>query len=253
MPFCPKCKIEYREGFSICSDCKIPLVDSLENMGDSINVLGEEDYGAIDASLIDTEGETGSTSSADIDKDADLTPTEISKEEYEAVKGYIEKENENRSKPSKQYVSTDDKSKEYLSTGITLITIGVLSCTFIALFVLGVLPFKFRGGFSYVIYGVLFLFFASFIYFGINSICRFAEIKKYVQSEKNENSEFEKWFKENITREAIDAHLPLTGNEQSDFFMRNEKIKFMIFKQFPDLSSDYVDMYIDGAYGDIFE
>ncbi len=29
MPWCPVCKNEYREGFSMCSECKIPLVDEL--------------------------------------------------------------------------------------------------------------------------------------------------------------------------------------------------------------------------------
>lgn len=28
MPFCPKCGVEYREGFSRCSDCDVALVDS---------------------------------------------------------------------------------------------------------------------------------------------------------------------------------------------------------------------------------
>ena len=27
--FCPKCKAEYREGFKICADCNVPLVDKL--------------------------------------------------------------------------------------------------------------------------------------------------------------------------------------------------------------------------------
>lgn len=28
--FCPKCKLEYREGFSECSDCQVPLVRNLD-------------------------------------------------------------------------------------------------------------------------------------------------------------------------------------------------------------------------------
>lgn len=30
MPFCPKCKAEYRKGFKICADCNEKLVDVLE-------------------------------------------------------------------------------------------------------------------------------------------------------------------------------------------------------------------------------
>ena len=32
MPWCPKCRNEYREGFTVCADCGVELVD----------VLGEE-------------------------------------------------------------------------------------------------------------------------------------------------------------------------------------------------------------------
>ncbi|HHY13142.1 MAG TPA: DUF2007 domain-containing protein [Thermoanaerobacterales bacterium] len=31
MPFCPKCGTEYRKGFSNCVDCKVELVESLDN------------------------------------------------------------------------------------------------------------------------------------------------------------------------------------------------------------------------------
>lgn len=31
MPWCPNCKCEYRKGITLCADCKVELVDSLEN------------------------------------------------------------------------------------------------------------------------------------------------------------------------------------------------------------------------------
>ena len=34
MPWCPKCKAEYREGFTICSDCNVELVTELESTPD---------------------------------------------------------------------------------------------------------------------------------------------------------------------------------------------------------------------------
>ena len=35
MPFCPICKDEYEEGYTICADCGCPLVDSLPSENDS--------------------------------------------------------------------------------------------------------------------------------------------------------------------------------------------------------------------------
>lgn len=29
MPFCPKCKYEYREGFTVCPDCNLKLIKKL--------------------------------------------------------------------------------------------------------------------------------------------------------------------------------------------------------------------------------
>ena len=34
MPWCPECRTEYREGYSICADCHVPLVDELHDLPD---------------------------------------------------------------------------------------------------------------------------------------------------------------------------------------------------------------------------
>ena len=285
MPFCPKCRTQYREGFTLCSDCKIPLVDELtddyeiegleglnnpatatESKEEANTPEENEGQGRVVRETVEIKlwDETpGSKADFDIDnlnydmfekdKKDDAPKQKLDAEEIEHINNYIKKEMARRSRPSKEYVSNDEKANELKSSGIMLIVVGVLSCTFIVLFVLGVFPFKFRGGFSWVIYGILFAFFGSFIYFGINSLLKYRDIIKYVRMEKEETSDFEKWFKENVTQSTVDAGLPLTDEDQSNYFMRFERIKFMISKEFPDLNDDFIEMYIDKVYGDMFE
>lgn len=60
--YCPECKSEYREGFTKCADCDVPLVDELppepkfEYM-DLVEVLSTSDPGqiAVAKSLLDSE------------------------------------------------------------------------------------------------------------------------------------------------------------------------------------------------------
>jgi len=39
--WCPKCKIEYREGITVCADCGTELVEELENLVDVCEIKGE--------------------------------------------------------------------------------------------------------------------------------------------------------------------------------------------------------------------
>lgn len=43
MPWCPKCRNEYRKGITVCAECKVELVDSLENSGKQAFIFGEKD------------------------------------------------------------------------------------------------------------------------------------------------------------------------------------------------------------------
>ena len=146
-----------------------------------------------------------------------------------------------------------DKAGEYLSTGIMLIVMGALGCVFIGLMVAGVLPFKPRGLVSYIIDAVMFLFFALFIYFGIHSLTRYKDYKVKAVAENDENAEFEEWFKKTITMSFIDSDLEITDDEQTNFFKRNAKIKYLISQNFPSVSESLADLMIDKYYGDIFE
>ena len=80
-------------------------------------------------------------------------------------------------KKEEEYVSKKDKAGEYLSTGIMLVIMGVLGCAFIGLLLAGVLPLKVHGLVSYIIDGIMFLFFGLFIYFGCHSLYRYGQYK----------------------------------------------------------------------------
>lgn len=41
MPWCPVCKNEYKEGYTVCADCNVPLLDSLDEVPTAI-YFGEE-------------------------------------------------------------------------------------------------------------------------------------------------------------------------------------------------------------------
>lgn len=43
MPWCPKCRNEYREGITICAECKIELVDRLEDIPKQAFIFGGKD------------------------------------------------------------------------------------------------------------------------------------------------------------------------------------------------------------------
>jgi len=265
MPFCPKCKAEYREGFVMCADCKVPLVESLEtkrpvkvddkpdssifmSFEDYARLTEEDEFGAVDTEIKDADPED-LLQDASFAAQADRKP---SPEEIEKIRAELMRR-QMAEKQEAEYVSKKDKAGEYLSTGIMLIVMGALGCIFIGLMVSGLLPLKPRGLVSYIIDAVMFLFFALFIYFGIHSLTRYKDYKVKAVAENDENAEFEEWFKKTITMSFIDSDLEITDDEQTNFFKRNAKIKYLISQEFPSVSESLADLMIDKYYGDIFE
>lgn len=265
MPFCPKCKAEYREGFTMCADCKVPLVESLEtkhpvkiddkpdssifmSFDDYARLTEEDEFGAVETEIKDADPED-LLQDASFVAQADRKP---SPEEIEKIRAELMRR-QMAEKQEAEYVSKNDKAGEYLSTGIMLIVMGALGCIFIGLMVSGLLPLKPRGLVSYIIDAVMFLFFALFIYFGIHSLTRYKDYKVKAVVENDENAEFEEWFKKTITMSFIDSDLEITDDEQTNFFKRNAKIKYLISQNFPSVSESLADLMIDKYYGDIFE
>ena len=262
MPFCPKCKTEYRDGFTICADCKIPLVNSLEKadlkeINENSYALSEDDYGDVSLSEAVSVCEKDFSNLKIVDDEEDdvteFTPKEeLSEEDKEKIKEEIVKRRI-AFKPSKEYVSKDEKASELLSSGFMLVILGTLGVVFLALLMLGVFPFKVKGIVSYIIDGIMLAFFGSFIYFGINSFFKYSKVKKEAGDEKEENKEFEEWFKKTLTKEFIDSDLAISDDENNNFFLRNAKIKYYVNQNYPAMDEDYLDSFIDKVYEYIFE
>ena len=266
MPFCPKCKAEYREGFTMCADCKVPLVESLEtkrpvktdvrpdasifmSFEEFAHLTEEDEIGSVETEI------NSDASPEEIMQDASFvaqgqrqpSPEEIEKIRTELLRRQMAE------KPEAEFVSKKDKAGEYLSTGIMLVVMGALGCIFIGLLLAGVLPLKVHGLVSIIIDVIMFLFFAMFIGFGIHSLTRYKDYKVKAVVENQETDSFEEWFKTNITMSSIDSDLEITDDEQTNFFKRNAKIKYLIKQNFPSVSESLADLMIDKYYGDIFE
>ena len=266
MPFCPKCKAEYREGFTMCADCKVPLVESLEtkhpvkiddkpdssifmSFDDYARLTDEDEFGAVETEIKDADPEDLlQDASFAAQADRKPSPEEIEKIRAELIRRQMAEKQE------AEYVSKKDKAGEYLSTGIMLVVMGALGCIFIALLLAGVIPFlKVHGLVSIIIDVIMFLFFGMFIFFGIHSLTRYKDYKVKAVEENTENAEFEEWFKKTVTMSFIDLDLEITDDEQTNFFKRNAKIKYLISQNFPSVSESLADLMIDKYYGDIFE
>lgn len=255
MPFCPKCKAEYREGFDTCSDCKVKLVDKLpdyseieikeelplENVdnADSFDISDVLDENALEALNITPEM---------LRKWQENPPTP---EELNQLKRFIikqrmiEEENE-------KFVSKKEKASDYQSSGIMLLVMGALGVAFVVLAFLKVFPFIRLQGFGYVIYSVVGVVFASFIYFGISSLMKVKKTKLEAVSEDNEIEKVKSFFDTEIKANVIDENLDISDDENLNYFMRSEKIKQILKQEFPDLKEGFIDDLIDDKYNNIF-
>lgn len=258
MPFCPKCRTEYREGFVKCADCKVALVDKLDDIEiqeASLDEIFEKEV----------EQQAQSIDISDIFDEKSLEALNITKEKLEEWKTnpptpeeikqmkrfilkqrMIEEENE-------KFVSKKEKASEYLSSGICLVIVGVLGITFVVLAFLKVLPFIHLSGFGYVIYAIVGIIMAFMLYFGISSLLKVKSTKIQAESEEDELNTVNAFFDKEISAQSIDSDLDITDDENLNYFLRSEKIKTILKNQFPDLKEGYIDSLIDERYSDIFD
>ena len=225
MSWCPICRNEYREGIKICAECRVELVDHLEEEEKQENDARQEQIARLHAMI--------------------ASDTEEQDEE------------DNQDEPVYHiYQNSAVKAEDNRTSAYTLLFVGILGFVLAVLVFTGVLPvFRNADTTRYFVCGVMGAMFILFVVFGIVSMRNSKILLVQAQSEDSLLSELAKWCEENLSTEQIDGGL--FEEEMSDeqkYFKRTDKMKKIINDKFLNLDQGllehFVDEYYQGLFGD---
>lgn len=241
MPWCPKCKCEYREGITECADCKVALVDVLPP--DEENPYSEESEMKQMEQWVLEDNEEPDDESMQTGQDADME-SKIRNARMKAA-----------SEPVRVYQDKKSKAEDFKSSAYTLIIVGAVGIIALILLELGVFPFSLAAPGKYITYAVMGAMFLIFIIMGLSS---FKSSKKYEKEAKTEDDLTDRikiWTLENVTRESIvsKAALPAEMPDEVKYFKYFELLKNAIKSEFGDMNASYLESLCEELYGEIFE
>lgn len=249
MPICPKCKNEYREGFTVCADCKCDLVDSLEETSSKKEVSSEEHVKAMQEYIkVIKSVEKASSEEKSISEDASTDKKERPKDGYK----------------SGIYRNSAERAEDNKSSAWTLLTVGVIGIVALVLVMAGVIPVHLYGISKYMVYGVMFALFILFIVMGLVSLRNSKIFAKKAESESSLTDTMKEWCLTNIKVDELDSVLfgaeevddQTEGEEISEevkYFKRNEEIKRIISDKFMNLDEGFLEDFVDHIYEELFE
>lgn len=220
MPFCPKCKYEYKQGILECSDCKIPLVDYLKE--------DEEEMPIELAQAIAYQN---------LAEELNLDDTEVPKGRIYA------------------YQNKKEKAEEFKSSAYVLILVGALGLAALVLMQLQIIPVRLYAPGKYVTFGVMGALFVFFIIAGIRS---FISSKKYASEAGDEDSNTKailEYAENNLSKEKIIAMANINESlpDEMKYFKYSEIIKKIIISEFGQQDLSFLESICDEIYGKIFE
>ena len=256
--FCPKCGLEYREGFSECAYCHIPLVEELPEGVDadklSAKVLdGEED--PFDGTLLSRE-ELFEQARARGLSERDLLRAAEEIHDEESLKNAVsqlasEAEEENH----KPYRTAADRVSDVQSSGYTLVGVGAIGMVGLLLCVLGVVPLSIGGPGMFITYGTMGALFLIFLFAGIRSLMRVAPLMEEAEREQEKIEEIEKYFTDNYDADRIDdeAFDSSDALQEDEYYARTRVMRRVITDRFIELDAAFLEFIVDDLYQDIYE
>ncbi len=267
MPWCPKCKNEYREGITVCADCGVALVDSL-NVGDVILTFGEKEQMERLLSFLvynKIEGAYLTEDTAEHVFELRVASDQVESAKHAAAifmieenKGQeapceVEETNETAEVPKGPYKNNAQKAEEFRSSGYVLVIVGALGLVFDLLIATGIVSFAFFGQNNYLAYGVMGFMFLAFLIIGFRSFSSAKTYSGMIDEENQLKDEILVWAKDALTKEAVDAKADINGlSDEESYFKRFDTMKQMTNAKFMNLDSAFVDALLDEIYPQIF-
>lgn len=286
MPWCPKCKNEYIEGITTCTDCGVDLVDKLPEETDpgapvilcrldseetaekflsylryggletaTIRPAGDGESG-VDLIIAEFEREAAFNMFARLDTAEDATDMELSEllPAIEEKLAELEAEEAShmfsdlRTEASSVYVKKKDKYTDLKFSGISFLAFGIIGAAFVVANQMGFI--NFFNEFSVLIMAVVFV---IFIAVGISSLIRAGKLKNIVSEEEKVSNEVMTWIDTNINDEVIAELVDPELSEEDNYFSVHEKLCNMVMEQFPFFNRSYAEELMDEQYNNYCE
>lgn len=234
MPWCPKCKTEYREGFKVCADCGSELVE--EQPLEERKASRWEEYADAPGAESEAEEDVGEVSEEDASSGTEQSGAKSGK-----------------SRSVSHFQDSSERASENRSSAWMLMILGILGLVVVVLGVVGVLPFRMSN--PYLFYGVMGAVFALFLVAGIFSMKNARYFDRKAESETSLRSTLMEWCRENLDAGEIDGRVGAQGvSEEILYFRRFSYIKEKMNHQFVNLDQGFLDRFIDDyVYDFVFE
>ncbi len=270
MPWCPKCKNEYRAGITICPDCKESLVEELtEDMKEFIPLFQTTDE-ALKNKLVkylihcnhNVKEQSGITETEEGNQlvYAILVTKEDASEALQEIRTVLSydakqeageeedlKPRRRAPEPSTVYVDAKSRYQEYKSTGIMFLVFAVAFLIFGVLNVIGIVTFMSSIPSLVLIFGMA----IAFVYIGVTSLNKVSSLKEEASSEEQTTDSIMSFLKENFSREKLlaDINEEITG--ELLYFQLMETMKDAVLAKYPDTDENHLDALLEDYYNSL--